>query len=161
MRAVVQRVRSANVTVGGQVVGQIEAGLLVLLGISTSDTEREAIWIAQKIAKLRIFEGDDPAKGITNTVEDSQGSVLLVSQFTLYGSVKGNNRPSFIMAAPPAQAEPLYQLVGSQLGRLLSKPISFGVFGAMMDVASVNDGPFTVWIDTADDLPTGAKVVLV
>lgn len=155
MRAVVQRVSEASVTVGGVISGQIERGFLILVGISQSDTEREALWMAQKIAKLRIFETADKPTGAT--LSDAGGNVLLVSQFTLYGSVKGNNRPSFIEAARPDQAEALYLKLGAELEQLLQRPTSYGVFGAMMDVRLSNDGPFTILIDTATDMPAQSK----
>jgi D-tyrosyl-tRNA(Tyr) deacylase len=157
MRVVVQRVLSANVVVDSECVGEIGKGLLILLGVHNTDTEKEANWIAEKLVKLRIFEGPDPSKGITLSVKDIDAEVLLVSQFTLYGSTKGNNRPSFIEAAKPPEADTLYQRVGNRLSELLDKPIATGVFGAMMKVNLENDGPFTILIDTATDMPTNAK----
>jgi len=153
MRAVVQRVLSADVEVEGQCVGKIGQGLLILLGVHSTDTEKEAIWMAEKLFKLRIFEGQDPTKGITLSINDIRGEVLLVSQFTLYGSVRGNNRPSFIEAAKPLDADALYQLVGKRMSELLGRKIETGVFGAMMKVSLENDGPFTILIDTAFDMP--------
>lgn len=151
MRAVVQRVKQASVTVDGAVTGQISRGYLVLLGVSQTDTESHARWMAQKIAKLRIFETADKPTG--GSLAEVDGQVLLVSQFTLYGSVRGNNRPSFILAGKPDEANRLYQLVGQELEVALQKPTHYGVFGAMMDVTLINDGPFTILIDTDVDMP--------
>ena len=145
MRAVIQRVSSASVTVDGQVVGQIGPGFLVLLGITHADGEAEAALLARKIAGLRVFEDD---RGKMNLgLADVGGSVLAVSQFTLYADLRKGRRPSFIDAARPEQAEPLYQ----RFCQLLANegiPVEQGVFQAHMQVALVNDGPVTIWLDT-------------
>lgn len=147
MRAVIQRVRSAQVTVDEQVVGQIERGFLVLVGITHSDGEAEAQMLARKIVGLRIFEDDDGKMNLS--LKDIGGAVLAVSQFTLYGDVRKGRRPSFIDAARPEQAEPLYQ----RFCKLLAAEgvaVAQGVFQAHMQVALVNDGPVTIWMDTKD-----------
>jgi D-tyrosyl-tRNA(Tyr) deacylase len=147
MKAVVQRVSDASVRVDGEVVGAIDQGLLVLLGVTHSDSERDAHAIADKLAGLRIF-GDDA--GLMNrSVIDIGGSCLVVSQFTLYGSTRKGRRPSFTAAADPDVAEPL---VGEVVRRLQGHglPVETGVFGAMMDVSLVNAGPVTLVIESAD-----------
>lgn len=147
MRAVIQRVTSAQVTVGGEVVGRIGRGFLVLLGVTAGDGEAEARLLARKIAGLRVFEDADGKMNLA--LADVGGAVLAVSQFTLYADVRKGRRPSFIAAARPEQAEPLYQ----QFCRLLSAEgldVQQGVFQAEMQVALVNDGPVTIWIDTAE-----------
>jgi D-tyrosyl-tRNA(Tyr) deacylase len=147
MRAVVQRVSSAQVTVDGQVVGQIERGFLVLVGIAPSDGEAEAQHLARKIAGLRVFEDDDGK--MNRGLAEIGGAVLAVSQFTLYGDVRKGRRPSFIGAARPEQAEPLYQRF-CQLLAAEGVAVEQGVFQAHMQIALVNDGPVTIWLDTAD-----------
>jgi len=146
MRAVVQRVSSAQVTVAGEVVGQIERGFLVLVGITHSDGEAEAAHLARKIVGLRIFEDDNGKMNLGLT--DIGGAVLAVSQFTLYGDVRKGRRPSFIDAARPEQAEPLYQRF-CQLLAAEGVAVEQGVFQAHMQIALVNDGPVTIWLDTA------------
>jgi len=140
MRAVVQRVSSASVSVDGEVVAEIGAGLLVLLGVRVGDGEEDADRIARKLRALRIFED---AEGRMNlSLDDSGGEVLCVSNFTVYGDVRRGNRPSFVDAAPPEEAERLYERVRSALGA------RGGRFGAHMAVKLVNDGPVTVVVDT-------------
>lgn len=146
MRAVVQRVSSAQVTVAGEVVGQIERGFLVLVGITHRDGEAEAHYLARKIVGLRVFEDDDGKMNLGIT--DIGGAVLAVSQFTLYGDVRKGRRPSFIDAARPEQAEPLYQRF-CQLLAAEGVAVEQGVFQAHMQIALVNDGPVTIWLDTA------------
>jgi D-tyrosyl-tRNA(Tyr) deacylase len=145
MRAVVQRVSTARVRVGERTVGEIGAGLAVLLSVGTDDDAGDARAMAEKIAGLRIFADDD---GLMNrSIQESGGSVLLVSQFTLHGDVRRGRRPSFIAAAKEPQARELYELAG----RLLSEfgvPVACGEFGARMDVELINTGPVTVLIDT-------------
>lgn len=146
MRAVVQRVSSAQVTVAGEIVGQIERGFLVLVGITHNDGEAEAAYLARKIVGLRVFEDDSGKMNLSLT--DIGGAVLAVSQFTLYGDVRKGRRPSFIDAARPDQAEPLYQ----RFCHLLAAEgvaVEQGVFQAHMQIALVNDGPVTLWLDTA------------
>ena len=147
MRAVVQRVSSASVTVDGAVVGAIERGFLILLGITHDDSEAEAVYLAHKIAGLRLFEDADGKLNLSLT--EIGGSVLVVSQFTLYGNARKGRRPSFIHAARPEQANPLYarfcELVAQE-----EIPVQRGVFQAEMQVALVNDGPVTLWLDTQE-----------
>ncbi len=145
MRAVVQRVTEASVTVDAEIIGQIPQGLLVLLGIGTQDTEADAAAIAKKIAQLRIFNDADGKFNLS--LEDVQGAVLLVSQFTLYGDARKGNRPSFIEAARPEQAIPLYESVATHL-RARNIPVQTGRFGAHMEVRLLNDGPVTILLDT-------------
>jgi D-tyrosyl-tRNA(Tyr) deacylase len=145
LRAVVQRVSRAKVTVDGQVTGEIGQGLLVLLGVGVDDGEADAQTMSEKIANLRIFQDD---AGLMNlSVQDIGGGVLLVSQFTLHGDVRKGRRPSFITAAREDVAKPLYERTGALLERL-GLPVGYGVFGAHMDVELVNDGPVTILIDT-------------
>jgi D-aminoacyl-tRNA deacylase len=147
MRAVIQRVSSAQVTVHGDVVGQIGRGFLVLLGVTAADGEAEAALLARKIAGLRIFEDDGGKMNLA--LADVGGAVLAVSQFTLYADLRKGRRPSFIAAARPEQAEPLYRRFCSLL---LAEGLTVeqGVFQAEMQVALVNDGPVTIWMDTAE-----------
>jgi len=146
VRAVIQRVSKAAVSVNKVVVGSINLGFFVLLGIEQDDTLQDATWIAKKIAAMRIF-GDD--KGLMNkSLSEVNGSILLVSQFTLHASTKKGNRPSFIKAAKPEQAIPLYKEVKNLLLQEGVDSIQEGVFGAMMEVSLVNDGPVTIIIDT-------------
>lgn len=146
MRAVVQRVSSASVTIEGAVVGEIGPGLLVLLGVAEGDTPADGAWLAQKIAQLRIFA--DEADRMNRSVQDIAGGVLVVSQFTLFASTRKGTRPSFNAAAAPELANSLYQDFVRQLESLLGRPVPTGRFGAMMQVALVNDGPVTLLIDT-------------
>lgn len=145
MVALVQRVREASVTVGGEVVGAIGPGLLVLLGVHRTDTEAEAAWVAKKVADLRIFP-DEEGK-MNRSLRDTGGEALVVSQFTLYGDARKGNRPSFVASAPPEQAEALYEDFVAALSQRLGKPVPTGVFGAMMDVRLTNDGPVTLWVE--------------
>ena len=145
MRALVQRVAWAKVTVDGETVGEIGPGLLVLLGVTHHDTEAEARKLAQKIAKLRIF--NDDAGKMNRSVKDVGGAALVVSQFTLYAETSGGNRPSYIQAARPEQATPLYETF-SELLRLEGLTVANGIFGADMDVELLNRGPVTIWLDT-------------
>ncbi len=147
MRAVVQRVSSASVTVAGVQVGAIERGFLVLVGATHSDGRAEVEWLAHKIAGLRIFE--DEAGKMNLGLADIGGAVLVVSQFTLYGDTRKGRRPSFTDAARPEQAEPLIDTLVEQL-RGEGLAVATGQFRAEMQVALVNDGPVTLWIDTVD-----------
>ena len=144
MRVVVQRVRRARVTVGDEVVGEIGQGLLVLLGVTHGDTIDNARWLAEKTVGLRIF-ADDEGK-MNRSVADVGGGVLVVSQFTLYGDCSKGKRPSFITAAPPEIAIPLYESFVDAV-RALGIPVATGRFGAMMDVELINDGPVTLIVD--------------
>ena len=143
MRAVVQRVLNASVTVDHEVVGKIENGYLIYIGISTQDDAKIASKMAEKIHNLRIFE--DEHEKMNLNLQQVNGSILLISQFTLYGDTKGNNRPSFIEAARPEQATPLYEQVIQELKK--HHKVEKGVFGAHMDVHSINDGPVTIVIE--------------
>lgn len=145
MRAVLQRVTQASVEVDGQVVGQIDTGWLVLLGVARGDDDGDAGRIAEKIAQLRAFE-DDQGK-MNRSVQEAGGGVLVVSQFTLLGDCRAGRRPSFTEAAEPAEAERLYLLVVERL-RGLGLQVATGTFRAMMKVALVNDGPVTLLLDT-------------
>jgi len=147
VRAVVQRVSQASVTVEGKVVGAIDRGFLILLGVSQQDGEAEALYLARKIAGLRIFED---AEGKLNLgLADVAGAALVVSQFTLYGDVRKGRRPSFIEAARPEQAVQLYARFCDLLAEQ-AIPVQRGVFQTHMAVALVNDGPVTLWLDTAE-----------
>ena len=146
MRVVIQRVKQASVTVNNDVAGEINNGVLVLLGIEAADTQEDIDWLCGKIARMRIFNDD---AGVMNcSLEESGGGALVVSQFTLHASVKKGNRPSYIKAARPELAEPMYEQFKAKLSETLGKKVESGVFGAMMDVALVNDGPVTLLIDS-------------
>jgi D-aminoacyl-tRNA deacylase len=145
VRAVVQRVTGASVTVDEEVVGRIEAGALVLLGVAPSDGPQEARWLADKVANLRIFRDDEDR--MNRSLKESGGSALVVSQFTLYGDARRGRRPSFIGAAQGAEAERVYRLTLDAV-REQGIPCEAGVFGAMMQVALVNDGPVTILLDS-------------
>jgi D-tyrosyl-tRNA(Tyr) deacylase len=145
MRAIVQRVSRARVTVEGRVTGEIGAGLMILLGIGRKDASAVAVSMAEKIAHLRIF-GDDEGK-MNRSLLDVKGGVLVVSQFTLYGDARGQRRPSFIAAAAPDQANKLYEDFNEAL-RKLGISVATGVFKAMMSVESVNEGPVTILLDS-------------
>jgi D-aminoacyl-tRNA deacylase len=144
MRAVVQRVSEAAVTVEGEVVGQVGAGLLVLLGVAEGDTEAEARWLAHKVANLRIFADDEGKMNLS--VGAIGGQVLVVSQFTLIANTRKGFRPSFVSAAPPELAEPLVERFAEGV-RSENVPVEMGVFGAHMQVSLVNDGPVTIVLD--------------
>lgn len=146
MRAVVQRVREARVTVAGSDVGAIGAGLLVLVGVETGDAPADVDWLAEKVARLRIFADGDGKMNVD--VREAGGGVLVVSQFTLHASTKKGNRPSFLAAARPDEATPLYERFVAALETLVARPVPRGVFGADMQVALVNDGPVTIVIDS-------------
>lgn len=148
MRAVIQRVTSASCTVDKTVTGAIDHGFLVLLGVGESDTDEDVQWLAQKIINLRVF-GDD--QGLMNrSIHDIGGNILLISQFTLHALTKKGNRPSFIRAAKPDKALPLYEAVVAKLSELLGRPVVTGIFGADMKISLVNDGPVTIIMDTHD-----------
>lgn len=146
MRAVIQRVTKASVTIDGKIHSQIGNGLLVLLGIEDADTGEDIQWLSGKIVNLRIF---DDADGVMNeSVRDKNGDVILVSQFTLHASTKKGNRPSYIKASKPEVAIPLYEKMIQQLSADLGKPVGSGSFGADMKVELLNDGPVTILIDS-------------
>jgi D-tyrosyl-tRNA(Tyr) deacylase len=146
MRVVIQRVKQASVSVQGAKISEIQKGLLILLGVETLDTQEDIDWLVTKVAKLRIFEDSDGAMNVS--LHDISAEVIVVSQFTLHATTKKGNRPSFIKAARPEVAIPLYQGFIDGLQAQLNKKIQTGQFGAMMDVALVNDGPVTIIIDT-------------
>ncbi len=145
MRAVVQRVKNASIHVDGQAISQIGQGLLVLLGVEVGDSETDATYLANKIAKLRIFE--DEAGKMNRSVLDINGQVLLVSQFTLLGDARGQNRPGFVKAEAPQRANELYLSCCHQV-EALGLPVSRGVFQAHMEVNLLNDGPVTILLDS-------------
>jgi D-tyrosyl-tRNA(Tyr) deacylase len=145
MRVVVQRVSHARVIVDGTITGEIADGLLVLLGVGREDTSAVATGMAEKISNLRIFE-DDQGK-MNRSLVDAKGSALVVSQFTLYGDVRGQRRPSFVAAAPPEQAKKLYEEFSEAL-RTLGINVATGIFGAMMSVELANEGPVTILLDS-------------
>jgi D-tyrosyl-tRNA(Tyr) deacylase len=146
MRIVLQRVSTASVTIENIVHGKIGVGLLLLLGVAPEDTAEDAAWLAQKVAKLRIFPDD--AGQMNRSVVDIGGGVLVVSQFTLFASTRKGTRPSFNAAAAPALAESLYKTFVDQMTSALGHPVENGQFAAMMQVALVNDGPVTILIDS-------------
>lgn len=146
MKAVIQRVQSASVTISGTVTSQINQGLLVLLGVTHQDTISDIEWLTNKLIGLRIF--NDPDGAMNLSVMDVDGDILVVSQFTLYASTKKGNRPSFLEAAKPEKAIPLYEEFVSTLSRKRNKIIYTGEFGADMKVTLLNDGPVTIVIDT-------------
>jgi D-aminoacyl-tRNA deacylase len=143
-----QRVREASVRVDDRVVARIGAGLLLLVGVRAEDGLDDRDWLVRKIVQLRIF--DDDAGVMNRSVQDVHGEILAVSQFTLYASTRKGNRPSYSAAAPPAIAQPAFDAFVASLGAALGGPVPTGVFGAHMEVALVNDGPVTLWLDSAD-----------
>lgn len=148
MRAVIQRVTQASCTVDGTCTGSIEQGLLVLLGIEEDDNTQDMEWLAQKLVNLRIFS--DEAGLMNKSIQDIEGNILLISQFTLFAQTKKGNRPSFIRAAKPTTAEPMYQTMGKLLSTLLHKEVQMGIFAADMKIELCNDGPVTIIMNTKD-----------
>lgn len=146
MRALIQRVKKASVTIDGKIYSEIDQGLLILLGIEAEDNQEDINWLSGKIARLRIFSDEKEAMNLS--VKDVDGHCLVVSQFTLHASTKKGNRPSFIYAAKPDIAIPLYGKFILQLENEINKKVQTGSFGAMMDVELINDGPVTIWIDS-------------
>jgi D-aminoacyl-tRNA deacylase len=146
VRALVQRVREAAVTVDGQVTGAIGHGLLVLAGVTDGDGAVDRDWLAHKIVHLRIF--DDDAGVMNRSVAEAGGAILAVSQFTLYASTRKGSRPSYSAAARPEFAQPAFDAFVAALAAEIGKPVATGVFGAQMRVALVNDGPVTIWLDS-------------
>ena len=145
MRAVLQRVSRAKVTVGGDITGEINRGILVLLGVSRGDSEKEAIYILEKTVNLRIFEDENDKMNLS--LADIEGDLLVVSQFTLYGDARKGRRPSFIEAATPEKASQLYEFFVEEARKHI-KTVETGRFQAMMDVELVNDGPVTILLDS-------------
>lgn len=146
MRVLIQRVKKASVVIDGNLFSDINQGLLIFLGIESEDSREDINWLTGKIAKLRIFSDENGAMNLS--VQDVGGECLVVSQFTLHANTKKGNRPSFIKAAAPEIAIPLYENFVFQLEKETYKKVQTGSFGAMMDVALVNDGPVTIWIDS-------------
>ncbi|MCS4167504.1 D-tyrosyl-tRNA(Tyr) deacylase [Sphingobacterium paramultivorum] len=148
MRAVIQRVKNASCTVDNQITGQIQKGLMILLGVEEADTTEDLKWLGQKFINLRIFEDE---QGLMNkSIQDIDGNILLISQFTLFAQTKKGNRPSFIRAAKPDKAKPMYEEMALLLSQLLQKEVQLGVFGADMKIDLLNDGPVTIVMDTKD-----------
>ncbi len=148
MRVLIQRVKSASVTIGGELRSQIGAGLLVFVGVGADDTDEDIEYLAGKIVRLRIF---DDRQGVMNLdVRQAGGQVLVVSQFTLQASTRKGNRPSYIRAAPEAVSRPMYGRFTARVAELLEQEVPTGEFGADMQVALVNDGPVTIWMDSKD-----------
>lgn len=148
MRAVIQRVTEAACQVDGEVTGIIQHGFLVLLGVEETDSREDVEWLAHKIANLRVF-GDE--RGLMNkSIHDIDGSILLISQFTLFAQTRKGNRPSFTRAAKPDQAIPLYNEMVTLLSNYINKPVATGIFGADMKISLVNDGPVTIVMNTKD-----------
>ncbi len=148
MRSLLQRVSSASVNVDGQTIASIQHGLLILLGIEEADDTSDIDWLCGKISRLRIFE-DEEGK-MNHSIQDMNGEVIVVSQFTLHASTKKGNRPSFLKAAAPAISEPLYHAFCLALETELKRNIGRGIFGAEMQVSLINSGPVTIWIDSRD-----------
>jgi len=146
MRAVIQRVRQARVTVGDRVTGEIGPGLLVLAGVTEGDTADDRDWMARKIVQMRIF--DDAAGVMNRSVREAGGGILAVSQFTLFASTRKGNRPSYSAAARPEIARPAFDALVADLAAQLGRPVPTGEFGAMMQVELVNDGPVTILVDS-------------
>jgi len=146
MRAVLQRVTQASCVVNDETTGQIETGFLVLLGIEDADTDEDLVWLAQKIVGIRVFSDENDL--MNKALSDVNGSILLISQFTLFASTKKGNRPGFTKAARPDVAIPLYEKMIEKLSLLLGKKIATGVFGADMKISLLNDGPVTILIDS-------------
>jgi D-aminoacyl-tRNA deacylase len=146
MRILIQRVLQASVTVEEKLTGTIEKGLLVFAGIEDADTIEDIKWLSNKIVNLRVFDDENKVPNIS--IKDIGGEILLVSQFTLHAETKKGNRPSYIKAAKPAIAIPLYQKMIDELEDALGKKIATGIFGADMQVELINDGPITIWIDS-------------
>ena len=146
MRTLIQRVQHASVTIDGQLKSQIGKGLLVLVGIEDRDTQEDIEWLCKKIANLRIFDDEN---GVMNrAVTETEGEVMVVSQFTLHASTKKGNRPSYIHASKPDVAIPMYEAFCAEMGLQIGKEVQTGTFGADMKVELVNDGPVTIWIDS-------------
>ena len=150
MRVVIQRTKEASVSVEGKVVGKIEKGFMILFGAKIGDTEKEAIYLAKKIAALRVFSDDNGKMNLS--LSDIGGEILLISQFTLFADCKKGNRPSFILAEKPQLADKLYEIFNEELLKNGVKKVEKGVFGADMQVNLLNDGPVTIIMDTEEML---------
>lgn len=148
MRAVIQRVTHASCTVDNKITGKIEAGFLVLIGVEDEDSKEDMEWLGNKMVNLRIFSDD---QGLMNkSIQDINGNILLISQFTLFAQTKKGNRPSFIRAAKPDKAKPMYEEMAHLLSNLLGKEVQLGIFGADMKIDLRNDGPVTIIMNTKD-----------
>ncbi|WP_367210912.1 D-aminoacyl-tRNA deacylase [Sphingobacterium sp. R2] len=148
MRAVIQRVTKASCTVNNRITGHIQKGLMILLGVEEADTIDDLKWLGQKFINLRIFEDE---QGLMNkSIQDVDGNILLISQFTLFAQTKKGNRPSFIRAAKADKAKPMYEEMALLLSQLLQKEVQLGIFGADMKIDLLNDGPVTIVMDTKD-----------
>ncbi len=146
MRAVIQRAKNASVSVADKIIGEIDNGVVILLGIEETDTQEDIDWLVRKISNMRIFDDDN---GVMNlSLLEADGNALVISQFTLQASTKKGNRPSYIKAARPEQAEPMYQTFSTQLATIINKPAQTGKFGTDMQVSLINDGPVTILLDT-------------
>ena len=148
MRALIQRVRESSVEVSGETIASVGSGILILLGVSTADSEEDADWLAKKIAGLRIF--NDEAGVMNLNVTQVGGEILVVSQFTLLASTKKGNRPSYVRAAAEPVSRPLYEYFAGRIAELSGCRVATGRFGADMQVRLINDGPVTIWIDSQD-----------
>tara|TARA_B100000768_G_scaffold39864_1_gene38697 strand:+ start:401 stop:853 length:453 start_codon:yes stop_codon:yes gene_type:complete len=146
MRALLQRVSQASVAVQGNVLGEISKGLVVLLGIGSEDTQEDADWLCRKISHMRLFPDEDLVMNLN--IMQAQGAFLVISQFTLQASTQKGNRPSYIQAARPAEAEPLYEYFKDRLSSESNRNLQSGKFGSDMQVKLINDGPVTIWIDS-------------
>jgi len=149
MRAVIQRVSEASVIIENEIISRIEIGLVILLGIEIDDNTEDVKWLANKTSQLRIFS--DIEGKMNNSITDVNAAVIVVSQFTLHAKTKKGNRPSYIKAARPEQAIPLYELFKEELSQLIGQKVQSGVFGADMKVSLINDGPVTIIIDTKNN----------
>lgn len=148
MRAVIQRVTSASCKVDGKITGSIKSGFLIFLGVENEDNEQDMQWLGQKIVNLRVF---NDGNGLMNkSIQDIEGNILLISQFTLVAQTKKGNRPSFTRAAKPDKAEPMYNEMTDYLSDLLGKKVATGIFGADMKIELLNDGPVTIMMNTKD-----------
>ncbi len=146
MRTIIQRVSQAQVEIGNKIVASQNSGFLILLGITHSDETKDIIWLTRKITGMRVFE--DEAGKMNHSIKDTGGDIIVVSQFTLFASTKKGNRPSFLDAAKPEKAEPLYQEFCQKLSTSLGKPVKTGHFGAMMEITLTNSGPVTISLDS-------------
>lgn len=146
MRIILQRVQEAHVVVEGTIVGQIDQGLLLLLGIEATDAKEDIQWLCRKLLNLRIFS--DESGKMNHSIQDVEGGILVISQFTLFANIKKGTRPSFVGAAPPATALPLYEKFVQTLEEGLGRPVATGQFGTHMNVSLINDGPVTIWLDS-------------